>query len=77
MIHLKGDNGFEAVLDPGQVTAYGIDPPGQRRLWVVCDGREYSVTVDVDSQREKIEKAIGGLDRPIPGIRREVDNAPF
>lgn len=61
MIRLKGDNGFEAVVNPDKVTAYGIDPPVAKRLWVICDGRQYAVGVDVDEQFQVVDQVMKGF----------------
>lgn len=71
MIELTGKNGFRAVIDPDKITAYGIDPPGERRLWIQADGREFSVSDDVDSQFNRVAEATKGFNgaKRIEGLK--------
>ena len=61
MIKINGSNGFTALIDSDKVTAYGIDPQQDRRIWVICDGKEYASTVDVDDQFKVIDGQMKGF----------------
>ena len=49
MIILKGKEGFEVILDPDRITAFGIDSP-LPSLWVRVDGRDFIFTENVREQ---------------------------
>jgi uncharacterized protein YlzI (FlbEa/FlbD family) len=72
LIRLRGMDGFTAMVDLDKITSFGISPASALQLWVMADGKEITVSVDVDEQFDKlceIFKRLNGS-KSIPGIKK-------
>lgn len=74
MITLYGKDGCIMTLDENLITAYGLDPKMDARLWIICDGKEYVVTENAEKQIKLLDKHVKNEGRPI-GIK-EYPNVP-
>lgn len=62
LINLYGHDGFKVWLCPEKITVFGLDPGP--KLFVLCDGREYAVSIDVEKQFEMVKKVMDQLYKP-------------
>jgi hypothetical protein len=74
-IHLRGSDGFVAEVDSEKITSFGIDPAVGRKLWVIVDGKDFSFSVDVDEQFEKLIQILGDCSLKVAGIQKEGEDA--
>jgi hypothetical protein len=72
LIRLRGADGFTAVVDLDKITSFGISPASARHLWVMADGKEMTVSVDVDEQFDNLCEIFKGLNgsKTVEGIKK-------
>lgn len=73
MIRIKDKSGFEAFIDPSEVSAYGIDPPSSRKFWIIVRDKEYSTTTDIDEHLGQVRSVMKDFNsnKPIKGLSNE------
>ena len=67
MIRLVGRDGFEGVVDPDKITAFGLETPAPT-LWVRIDGREFSFSENVQEQHAMLRGELQKTNRTVVGL---------